>query len=807
MIFVRGRQRRFFWAGILLSTLSTQKVTYAQLTCVKPDAGPDVTSTTTTVKLKDAPSGYFWCIPSGSPNSSASVHAQSGQVSGLTIPGQYKVVLSSIASSLNLHAARPLPQDGNLQTTTINGPAMLDNGRIKVGVDSRFGGAITHLSAQGGQNMVNNYDRGRQVQIGVYGGPVPFLPPNVEANPPWRMIGWNPIQAGDSYDHPSKIVAFTKYDNLLYVKTIPKQWHLNNYDGEATIEHWIRLVDNVVKVHARVTVLRPDKKQYDARDQEFPCLYLNANYKRSWKYSGTAPFTTADKQLKTAPFDMVNVRASEPWVALTRDDDFGVGLYTPKNNFFREAFFGNAFSESETSSNTAYIAATPFAQLDYNGTTDFDYELIVGNVNDIRSYVYAQPRPDKGPNFRFTDSRLGWHLVEVADGGYPINNSIDIRLNGIGSQQLKSPAVFWHGRDNPKVYIRAAFNLKGGDTYRLHWQNQEDSDFLGMAERIKDFKVINDGQFRTYEIDLRNTPWMNASVRQVMFRPAWDGPALSGSFKLEWFSTSPDGPPPPQPETPSIFCTDTLIVTVPPTAATPLPNAGPDLVLRCGVTSVDLPAATTGQTWRILSQPVGSAATVTSLGAVQNLQKPGSYLLTLSNDVARTVDLMSVTVPTCPTTQSLSSVVFLDNGSGGGTARNGRQEPGELGIVNVRITLYSDPNGDGNPADGRVIERTVTNSQGKYTFNQLFINEFYLVGLDASNFTLGKPLWRTVSSGQANFSPVYGLLSGRIMLSGLSAKVAVQARAKVAETDPAFGVSQTCDAQNPVCLPIESKRL
>ena len=42
----------------------------------------------------------------------------------------------------------------------------LDNGVIRVGVNvSSYGGAITHLSASGSSyNLVNNHDRGRQIQ-------------------------------------------------------------------------------------------------------------------------------------------------------------------------------------------------------------------------------------------------------------------------------------------------------------------------------------------------------------------------------------------------------------------------------------------------------------------------------------------------------------------------------------------------------------------------------------------------------------------------------------------------------------------
>src|SRR6516164_5519165 len=54
----------------------------------------------------------------------------------------------------------------------------LDNGTIKVGVDTSFGGAITYLSQSGStNNLINDYDHGRQVQQSYYSGPANFHPP------------------------------------------------------------------------------------------------------------------------------------------------------------------------------------------------------------------------------------------------------------------------------------------------------------------------------------------------------------------------------------------------------------------------------------------------------------------------------------------------------------------------------------------------------------------------------------------------------------------------------------------------------
>jgi hypothetical protein len=66
----------------------------------------------------------------------------------------------------------------------------LDNGVIKVGVDTTYGSAITYLSQSGSTtNLVNDNDHGRQIQQSYYSGPDNFHPPGTRVevllpNPP-----------------------------------------------------------------------------------------------------------------------------------------------------------------------------------------------------------------------------------------------------------------------------------------------------------------------------------------------------------------------------------------------------------------------------------------------------------------------------------------------------------------------------------------------------------------------------------------------------------------------------------------------
>jgi len=56
------------------------------------------------------------------------------------------------------------------------------------------------------------------------------------------------------------------------------------------------------------------------------------------------------------------------------------------------------------------------------------------------------------------------------------------------------------------------------------------------------------------------------------------------------------------------------------------------------------------------------------------------------------------------------------------------------GIQSVVITLYSDPNGDGNPADGSVLDSTITDVGGFYIFGDLSSGTYVIVQTDLSGY-------------------------------------------------------------------------
>ncbi len=800
----------------------------AQSDCSSFTAGADITTTRQVYKLGNAPTGATWSAQPANP-ARAVIDATTGQVTSMTAPGTYRFALNRPATTITTGNSRYAftPGDetkfGPVLSNSFSGPEYLNNGKIKMGVDYKFGGAITFLSTATGPNVVNNYDHGRQFQIAVYDGPTPYLPPGVDYIPQWIGLGYNPIQAGDAYGNKAEVVAFERRENLIYVKTIAKQFALRNYPGEVYIEHWLRLSGNAVKVHARVTMFRTDDKtQYQARDQEFPCMYLNGPYHNIWGYQGNQPFTNGNLHREAPPMNFENIDITEQWMAATDNTGFGAALYVPGNYFWRKGYFGTDYAGDERSADASYIGATWFQQLDHNSVSEWDYEFVVGNVNDMRSYITTQAlaKPDTGPNYRFDNDRKGWFLSEANDTGWPILGKLDVKLQSGRQNQIKSPGVFWRGKDNPKVYIRAAFQTQN-DKYQFFWRRWDDYEFLPMPSRIYDFAVQNDGQFHTYELDMKGkSGWTDGDIRQILLQPLPGAANKDGSMKVEWISTSPNGPPTTQTTTPTVTaaCSSTVSITV-----APQPNAGPDRVLSCSgttaPTTAQLPAAPGGMTWRVSGQPAKAAATVTNGGALGGLTQPGTYTLTLTNDDFGTFsDAMIVTVPSCQSrTVSLGYFVFADNGAGGGLSNDGRVNGTEGGLLNIALTIYTDPNRDGNPADGVVVGRGLTDSRGFNRFTGLTRGMAYLVGVDAANFTVGGPLagfQRSAVSQQnpANgvnngivVSPVYGVLSSPIFIPVLPLVRTLAVDEE--EVVVTFGFTPSPDCKVERCVPIKIRKL
>ena len=414
----------------------------------------------------------------------------------------------------------------------------LDNGTIKIGADLSMGGSITFLAADSGNvnNLVNSADLGRQIQQSYYSGPTPYNP-NGTLNSAWSALGWNPIQSGDSYGNRSTVLDWSNTGSELYVKTQPMIWPLDNYAGQCTFETWIQLNGNVATVHTRLTNQRTDTtQQFAARStiaQELPAVYTIGALSHLVTYAGTQPFTGGATTEIVSNSDYFlnwpNWRATENWAAYVDNSNFGLGVYNPGCNTFTGGFFGSRGSGGASDWSTGYIGPRHYEILDSNIVYDNSYQLIVGNVNDIRNYVYAN-RTDPRPDYHFTSDRQHWYYVNASDAGFPISDHLHVLLGVHRSGNDRARHRLSRGRV-PKLYIRAAYHTTASsdDLFgELYWETDNgDSSLEGaFSENQKyRFAIIADGQYHTYELDLASMSGYEGLISMLRFDPLLNGNA------------------------------------------------------------------------------------------------------------------------------------------------------------------------------------------------------------------------------------------------------------------------------------------
>ena len=373
----------------------------------------------------------------------------------------------------------------------------MENHDIRLGIDLDLGGAITHLAPATNHalNVINSFDWGRQVQFSFYSGPIPYQPPGARLSGSWSSPGWNPIQSGDCYGHQSKVLEYSRKNNSLHVKCVPMQWPLENVPAESECEVWLELDGPVVKAHCRLINHRADPTQYPARTQELPAVYVNAPYHRLLTYRGDHPFSGD-------ALSQINIRldkdgrwdswlATEKWAAQVDDNDWGLGVWSPTAFQFSGGFYLEPGVGGATDAPTGYIAPNQNEILDHNIVYDYRYQLILGNLSQIRGLVYQQAK-ETTLDYNFKNTRDGWSYIKATDTGWPIMGELNIQLTG-PDPHILSPEFFMPAARIKRLQFQAAFS-SGNTNAALYWRKLNQLDFS--AAQFTQFHVIPDGRFR-----------------------------------------------------------------------------------------------------------------------------------------------------------------------------------------------------------------------------------------------------------------------------------------------------------------------
>jgi len=293
----------------------------------------------------------------------------------------------------------PPPPDTFTTTTSQQGSLLIVQNQtstdtIRIGLETAWGGSIVEVSLNG-TNFVNAHDTGREVQPAFYDGNARYD----SCAGCTGVFGWDPVLGGDKYDQGSPTLSQVLTSNSLYTKAQPLQWNPDDKGGgpgqavagDVIVEQTITPVrgrSRIFQGHYKVTHLGSDL--HANAQQEFPAVYVNADYNRFVHYGGTAPWTNAAVSVTTFPelptFSPLFF-APEHWAAHVNAQNIGLTVYVP-SQYPYVGGFDHSGPAGPTGDGTNYFA--PFVTLTIGPNFVFqgDFYLIAGDYVSARQLVY-----------------------------------------------------------------------------------------------------------------------------------------------------------------------------------------------------------------------------------------------------------------------------------------------------------------------------------------------------------------------------------------------------------------------------------
>ncbi len=307
--------------------------------------------------------------------------------------GMERITLSTCDGSV---ATFHLTSLGDTTWEVYPGTYYIENDRYKLGVMLSWGGGISYIEdKQDGdktlKNLINRADPGRLVQQSYYGikdGP------NYEAGmygtTLWR---YNPVQGGDLYGNPSKLVdvRLSEDGQSMYIKCRPMDWAKNGELTPSYMENTYTLSGGAILVDNRFVDFFGVK--HDAHHFELPAFYTVSYLGVFHYYNGTKPWTgDAYTSLPNEPFWAGNGDAyhtiksgnTETWAAWTSTEGYGIGVYTPGVEILLAGRHEHNGSKDPANGGTSYVA--PIRTLEIVSYQPFEYSYVIaaGTVEEMR---------------------------------------------------------------------------------------------------------------------------------------------------------------------------------------------------------------------------------------------------------------------------------------------------------------------------------------------------------------------------------------------------------------------------------------
>lgn len=417
-----------------------------------------------------------------------------------------------------------------------------DTPYFRIGFHLGQGGAITYLKpVDAPDNIVNNYDYGRQLQYALYGWPVVGFRPEgkLPAAQQWNEIGWDPIQTGD-FDTPSVVTQYKKIDNNnIYFRTIPRHWGYRNSPAECYVDTWVKIDGRKIEQTNILTNHRTDQFDNLNRGQDWAGGFINARWFRAKVYWGNQPFTNQP----LTDFDMgenipnitetgnqYGVKSmvnTERWIYAYNADypsRIGLGLWS-KTPRFSTSMVANANGVYKVDEGVYGGPCVTIGnhldaeQMERNIVYRWDYAFVLGSVDDIRSYAYDRKDDLLGPSWDFSVGKQHWWSSPFSGGAFTAQEQTEYPHPGVWRirydtkyANIISPDTALLASNYTRFEITMAitgshtqaginFTKRRNNGYRFN-QNG----YVAVDDVRYTWNYIPDGQMRTYVLDLPSNP-------------------------------------------------------------------------------------------------------------------------------------------------------------------------------------------------------------------------------------------------------------------------------------------------------------
>lgn len=446
---------------------------------------------------------------------------------------------------------------------------------LKFGINNAIGGSMTHLSLNGGENLINTTtqrqsyfrgvlspDDGRSEGFSVYAFPDGFRGGTngrfvaKDTSGVLRTssaIGYNLVMGGEDDNANRGIIHFYErrnvpgYGDVLYIKNQTFQWGMRGVLGQQYVHYWRWGEGQAVGWYVIIENFRDDGQGLDqAREQESPFVFPIATYYRKMAYVGSQPgsFGALSEFTKAEPCegagqpgcpnanDTGDWLSSEYWGAgMKGDGSMLVANVTPYNTRFRgkqeQSHSGNEFTNA-----TSYVNAAVMMNFDEPLTRAFSGYIYAGSPSDFRNWYNTKNLATTPFSWDFSggSTHRWWSEngpAKKISGRYTFNygfgrpGDIGTPLQGttVHFAAFASPHGAWEAADIPKIYIKGVFTGGGSVTqFKLRWRKPGISE--GATEYEKTFSIQPTTNEQTIELDMTGESNWNGIISLVRFHMA-----------------------------------------------------------------------------------------------------------------------------------------------------------------------------------------------------------------------------------------------------------------------------------------------